>query len=176
MFSWRCLSKHPVLVPSNPQSRFKLIYVNPDDFLGNPRVFTLERNQEAWRSCKDLAETTLTETTDRYNYYVVCGIQGSGKTHWVNENRAVFLEPALVFDAALPRARDRAGAVAQGRRFSCRLICIWISCPLDMALARNRARPHDQVIEDEVVRFVFNNFEPPTLAEGFDEVVKIESL
>jgi hypothetical protein len=35
---------------------------------------------------------------------------------------------AIVFHAANARARDRAGAAAQARRFSCRLICIWISC------------------------------------------------
>src|SRR5215470_13724340 len=146
-----------------------MIYVNPDDFLGNPRFFTLERNREAWRACKDLVERTLTEARDRYNYYLVCGVQGSGKTHWVTENRSIFLEPAIVFDAALSRAHDRAGAVAQGHRFSCRLICIWISCPIDVVLARNRARPADQVVDDEVVRLVFNTFEPPTLDEGFDE-------
>jgi len=153
-----------------------MIYVNPDDFLGNPRVFTPERNREAWRACKDLVERTLTEARDRYNYYLVCGVQGSGKTRWVNENRTMFSEPAIVFDAAQSRARDRAGAVAQGRRFSCRLICIWIFCPLDVAIARNRARPSDQVIADEVVQLVFNTFEPPTLEEGFDEVSKIESV
>ena len=153
-----------------------MIYVNPDDFLGNPRVFTPERSREAWRACKDLVERTLTKARDRYNYYLVCGVQGSGKTRWVNENCTMFLEPAIVFDAAQSRARDRAGAVALGRRFSCRLICIWIFCPLDVAIARNRARPPDQVIADEVVQLVFNTFEPPTLEEGFDEVSKIESV
>jgi hypothetical protein len=86
-----------------------MIYVNPDDFLGNPRIFTEERNREAWRACKDLVERTLTEASERYNYYFICGVQGSGKTRWVKENRAWFVEPAIVFDAALSRARDRAG-------------------------------------------------------------------
>jgi AAA domain len=153
-----------------------MIYVSPDDFLGNPRVFTDERNREAWRSCKDLVERTLTEARERYNYYLVCGVQGSGKTRWVKENRARFVEPAIVFDAALSRACDRAGAVALARRFSCRLICIWICCPLDVALARNRARSPDHVVADEVVRLVFNTFEPPTLEEGFDEVSEIGSV
>ena len=153
-----------------------MIYVNPDDFLGEPRVFTDERNREAWRASKDVVERTLTGATDRYNYYLVCGVQGSGKTRWMRENHASFVEPAIVFDAALSRARDRAGSVAQARRFSCRLICIWISCSLDMALARNRARPPDQIVPDEVVRLVFNTFEPPTLDEGFDEISKIENV
>jgi tRNA uridine 5-carbamoylmethylation protein Kti12 len=94
----------------------------------------------------------------------------------VQSNHASFLEPAIVFDAAHPRVRDRAGVVAQARRFSCRLICIWISCPLDVALVRNRARPNDQVVPDEVVRLVFNDFEPPTEEEGFDEVFEIKNV
>jgi predicted kinase len=153
-----------------------VIYVNPDDFLGHPRIFTVERNKEAWRACKDLVERTLAGATERYNYYVVCGVQGAGKTRWVKENPARFVEPAIVFDAALARARDRAGGLEQARRFSCRLICIWISCPLDVALARNRARPPDQVVADDVIRLVFNTFEPPTLEEGLDEVSKVDNF
>jgi predicted kinase len=152
-----------------------MIYVNPDDFLGNPRVITVERNQEAWRSCKDLVEKTLTEAIETYTFYLVCGVQGSGKTRWVKHNPGRFVEPAIVFDAAFGRVRDRAGAVAHARRFACRLICIWISCPLEIALSQNRSRASDQVVPEEVVRLVFNTFEPPTLEEGFEEVFKVES-
>jgi predicted kinase len=152
-----------------------MIYVNPDDFLGSPRLFTDERNREAWRACKNLVETTLNEAAVPYNYYLVCGVQGAGKTHWVKNNTARFAEPAIVFDAAHARACDRAGAVAQARRFSCRMIAIWVSCPLDLALARNRTRPKDEVVPAEVVRLVFNTFEPPRLEEGFDEVIEVAS-
>ena len=144
-----------------------MICVNPDDFLGNPRVFTLERNREAWRACRDLTERTLTEAREPHNFYLVCGVQGAGKTRWVKENHASFVEPAIVLDAALPRARDRAAAVALARRFSCRVIGIRISCALDVAVARNRARPPDVVVADEVVRTVFNEFESLSLEEGF---------
>ena len=151
-----------------------MVYVNPDDFLGNPRVFTAERNREAWRACKDLVEGVLSEAREPYNFYVVCGVQGSGKTRWVKDNPSHFREPAIVFDAALSRVQDRAGAVAQGRRFACRMICVWISCPLDMALARNRSRVPDQIVPDDVVSLVFKTFEPPTVEEGFDEVFKVD--
>src|SRR5262245_5600268 len=153
-----------------------LIYVNPDDFIGNPRHFTAERHPRACRWSLYLVEPTLAEAKGPVNYYIVCGVQGSGKRHWVKNNPSRFVEPAIVFDAALARAQDRAGAVAQARRFSCRLVCIWIFCALDVALAQNRARPPDQVVREEVVRLVFNNFEPPTVEEGFDEVLKIEAV
>jgi predicted kinase len=152
-----------------------VIYVNPDNFLGSPRIFTAERNREAWRACKDLVERTLSEAREPYNFYIVCGVQGSGKTRWVKDNPTRFREPAIVFDAALSRTQDRASAVAQGRRFACRMIGIWISCPLDIALARNRSRPSDQVVADDVIRLVFDTFEPPTVEEGFDELFKVEN-
>ena len=84
-----------------------MIYVNPDDFLGSPRLFTDERNREAWRACKNLVETTLNEAARPYNYYLVCGVQGAGKTRWVKSNTARFAEPAIVFDAAHARACER---------------------------------------------------------------------
>jgi len=152
-----------------------MIYVNPDNFLGNPRIFTPERNREAWRACKDLVERTLSEATEPWTFYIVCGVQGSGKTQWVKDNPTRFREPAIVFDAALSRAQDRAGGVTQGRRFACRMICIWISCPLEIALARNRSRPQDQIVPDDVIRLVFNTFEPPTVDEGFDEVFRVDA-
>jgi predicted kinase len=152
-----------------------MVYLNPDDFLGNPRVFTPERNREAWRACRDLTEQTLTESKQRHNFYVVCGVQGAGKTRWVKENSSSFVEPAIVLDAALPRIRDRAGAVALARRFSCRLIGIRISCTLDEALQRNRARAPDEVVPDEVIRIVCKEFEPLSREEGFDEVFEVEN-
>jgi hypothetical protein len=156
------------------RSNHNLIYVNPDNFLGNPRVFTPERNREAWRLCKELVERTLTEAKELSNFYIVCGVQGSGKTRWVQNNLARFVEPAIVFDAALPRIQDRARVVEHARRFSCRFVSIWISCELDIALAQNSARPPDEIVPVEVVRLVFKDFEPPTLEEGFDEVFTVQ--
>ena len=134
-----------------PQGYTRMIYVNPDDFLGSPRIFTPERNRDAWQSCKDLVEKMLACAERPYNYYLVCGVQGAGKTRWIRDNPATFIEPALVFDAAHARARDRAPAIAHARRFSCHTTAIWISCPLELALTRNRERPHDQVVPDDVV-------------------------
>ncbi|HET9132122.1 MAG TPA: hypothetical protein VFO86_14295 [Terriglobia bacterium] len=55
-----------------------MIYVNPDNFLGCPRVFTDERNREAWRLCKEHVERTLAEARELTNFYIACGVQGSG--------------------------------------------------------------------------------------------------
>ena len=90
-----------------------MIYVNPDNFLGNPRIFTAERNLEAWRACKDLVERTLSEAREPYNYYIVCGVQGSGKTRWVKDNPTHFREPAIVFDA---RHHELRTDLAESRR------------------------------------------------------------
>ena len=143
-------------------------------FSRHPASLHGRAESRTWKACKEVVENALRKNQEgRYNFYLVCGVQGAGKTHWVTTNRTRFSEPAIVFDAAHARACDRAGAVAQARRFSCHLTCIWISCPPDVALARNHARPADQVVPDEVVRLVFNNFEPPNKEEGFDDVLEI---
>lgn len=90
-------------------------------------------------------------------------------------NHSSFVEPAIVLDAALRRMRDRSGAVALARRFSCRLVGIRISCTLDEALQRNRARVPDEVVPDEVIRIVLKDFESLSLEEGFDEVFEVEN-
>jgi predicted kinase len=153
-----------------------MLYVNPDDYLGDPRVFTPERNREAWRACRELIERTFAATSQPHNFYIVCGIPGAGKTRWVKENLARFEEPAIVLDAVLTNVRARENVVAHGKSFPCRLIGIWISCALDVALARNRARAPDQAVPDELIRTLFGDCERPNLNEGFDEVLEFEAV
>ena len=56
------------------------------------------------------------------NFYIVCGVQGSGKTEWVKNHLAGFGEPCIVFDAAFARSIDRAGAVTQGKGYALKAI------------------------------------------------------
>src|SRR5262249_43638908 len=67
-----------------------MIYINPDDFLGSPRIFTPERNRDAWSAVYDRIEKSLSEAKECGNFYLVCGVQGAGKTRWVKENRDLF--------------------------------------------------------------------------------------
>lgn len=58
--------------------------INPDDFLETDvgRVWTLQRNIEAWQSAFAALERILTETPGA-QAVVVCGLQGAGKSTWI---------------------------------------------------------------------------------------------
>jgi hypothetical protein len=63
------------------------------------------------------------------------------------------------------RPRDDARAQSVG---------VWFRTPLDVCLARNRARPADEVADEHGIRNVFAAIERPTIPEGFEQVVAVE--
>ncbi|MGU3779930.1 hypothetical protein [Burkholderia metallica] len=48
---------------------------------------------------------------------------------------------------------------------------VWPAVKLETALRRNRTRPIDEMVPDDAVESIFKIFEPPSLSEGFCEVV-----
>lgn len=90
-------------------------------------------------------------------------------------------------DLMLSRARvwhhdillDATNATVDRRRFYIRMaeqyglptVAVFVDCPLDVALARDRRRP-DSVGED-VVRRYHSQLQPPTPEEGFAEVIHV---
>lgn len=52
-----------------------------------------------------------------------------------------------------------------------RKIAVWFMIPMKDALTRNLKR-HGKMIPPEVIQRMYNEFEIPTLYEGFDEIVK----
>jgi tRNA uridine 5-carbamoylmethylation protein Kti12 len=51
-------------------------------------------------------------------------------------------------------------------------VAIFVRCPLEVALARNRRRRFP--VPDEVVRRFYDSLEAPTKEEGFAEVFVVE--
>ena len=116
---------------------------------------------------------------------LVCGLPNSGKTtystrydtalHYDDISRLSIKERddvyrasnAECFEGIFNTARSRRNILAQTKRE--RKVCIWINTPLEVCLAReNRGRP------PEVVLHHWQTFEPPTMDEGWDEVIVIE--
>lgn len=50
---------------------------------------------------------------------------------------------------------------------------MWVKVSLETALRRNRERLADEVVPDDAAENVFGIFEPPSLREGFQEVVVV---
>lgn len=131
---------------------------------------TPERNAEAWRRCYAALSEALASARPASALYVLVGAQGAGKSTWAR--RLVRQEPlAIVFDAILVKRAERVPILAQARPHGVPTIAVWFRTPLDECLARNAARPPDEVVDEQAIRNVFAAVEPPTAQEGFDEVI-----
>src|SRR5262249_33600093 len=146
---------------------------NPDDYLqtSDGRVFSEERNAVAWERIYADLQRILEASVEDICLYVVMGVQGSGKTTWIQKNREALGSKAVIVDAALPARRHRARVLAIARGCGRRTIGVWIQVPLNRALAQNAMRPADEVVPEPALRSVFNLLEPPSRDEGFDEVL-----
>jgi AAA domain len=151
--------------------------INPDDFLQTPegRVWTPERNRQAWHQAFEAVRTALTslQYAGRTSLlYVVCGIQGSGKSTWIREN-GERLVPCVFFDAALPGVRHRARLIAIARELGSTVRGVWINTPLALALQRNAMRNPDERVPEDAMVSVNGQLEAPQITEGFEEVTEI---
>lgn len=145
------------------------LYLNPDDHLGHPRVWSRERNESAWRQVYSDLETTLAAVKSKTDVYVVCGVPGSGKTHWIRNHPWVFRN-SIVVDASLPRARNRARLLALAKSYHAHVHAIHVQSPLDATLHQNSLRSVDQQVDESVLRMLFDEFEEPSQAEGFTSI------
>ena len=147
--------------------------IDPDAFLeiGTGRVWTPERNAEAWRLAFEALRRWL-EAEPVTRVVIVCGLQGAGKSSWIAGQ--VPTPGTVYFDAALPGARHRVPIIALARSHHVRVEAVWIRTPLPVALDRNRLRAEDRRVPETSIRSVDRLFEPPTPGEGFATVRIVE--
>jgi predicted kinase len=152
------------------------MHINPDHFLQTEsgRVATHDRNNEAWRLSFRALHQALAEAGSLTKVYVLVGAQGAGKSTWAKE--LARKEPqAIIFDAILVKHRERSPIVAAAEAKGVGAVAVWFRTPLAECLMRNAARAQDEVVPDQAVRNVFAAVEPPTLAEGFEQVIEVHA-
>jgi hypothetical protein len=149
----------------------RAVHINPDHFLDTPkgRVTTAERNGWAWQQCFAALPQALAGARGRGNLYVLVGAQGSGKSTWAAAQRLAEPE-CVIFDAILVKRSERAPILVEARSNRVPAIAVWFRTSLQSCIARNAARPADEVASEEGLRNVFAALEPPTEAEGFASV------
>lgn len=149
------------------------MHINPDHFLqtASGRVFTRERNREAWTESFAALDRTLAQATEQTRLYVMIGAQGSGKTTWarkqVEQDRH-----SIIFDALLVKRAERAILLTAAKQRNVQAFAVWLQTPLNLCLSRNANRPADEVVPEEAIRNVFSILEVPTQEEGFFQIIK----
>ena len=53
------------------------------------------------------------------------------------------------------------------------VIAVFFKTPLEVCLSRNADRPADEVVPERNVRNVYAAIEPPTIAEGFEQIIEV---
>jgi RimJ/RimL family protein N-acetyltransferase len=151
-------------------------HLNPDHFLETPagRDVTPERNAWAWQQCFAALEASLGAWPGSSpRLYLMVGAQAAGKSTWARDK--VLHEPdAIVFDAILVKQSERAPILAIAKRHQVPAVAVWCRATLEACLRRNRGRPADEVVDETGLRNVHAALEPPSVAEGFAQVLEVE--
>ncbi len=128
---------------------------------------------------------------------IFTGVQGSGKTTFYQQRlinthvrismdllktrhrERIFLNTCLstgqrfVVDNTNPRAADRAEYIVAARAAGFRVVSCYFETSLKAALARNARRTGKAVIPVPGVIGTYKRIEPPSVAEGFDELLVV---
>lgn len=150
-------------------------HINPDHFLATPqgRLTTPERNALAWQQCRAALYAALRNAAPGARLYLMIGAQGSGKS--VGARRLVAAErDAIVFDAILVQRCERAPLLAAAAHHGVPAVAVWCRTPLALCIARNAARPADEIADEQGLRNVFAALQPPSLDEGFERIVAVD--
>jgi hypothetical protein len=151
--------------------------IDPDHYLDLSRLepFSPEEGRAAWEQAYSALEEELSLRGTRAKLFVVLGLQAGGKSTWVEHQLLTAVDDWVFFSGPLPSAAHRLRALELGRRFGATAIGVWVKVPLELALARNAQRTGLARVPEGVIRHVHENLEPPSLTEGFHEVVVVEA-
>jgi predicted kinase len=150
------------------------VHINPDHFLQTEsgRVVTPERNRAAWERSYEALNEGLRNADRSTKVYVLVGSQGAGKSTWA-ESVAPTLRGSIVFDAILVKRAERRPILAAARSCSVGVVAVWFKTPLEVCISRNASRAVDEVVPVQAVRNVHSAIEPPSIAEGFSQVIEV---
>jgi predicted kinase len=150
------------------------VHINPDHFLetANGRIVTSERNCLAWVKCYAALERELIRQGAESKVVVLIGPQGAGKTTWAR-SYSDGNPKAIIFNAILVGRSGRQPIVEAVRARGGQVMAVWLQTPLAVCISRNESRPADEVVSEQAIRNVYAAIEPPSLDEGFCEIVVV---
>ena len=139
-------------------------------------------------------------TTMPYEVVVMVGMQASGKSTYArsqlaqhrlvskdllrnNSNRqrrqlqllerALQAGEAVVVDNTNPAVEDRQPLIEMARKWGAPVRAVFVDTPREICWERNAAREGDARVPEVGLKVVHSRLQPPTLEEGFDEVLRL---
>lgn len=79
----------------------------------------------------------------------------------------------VIYDATNVSTKSRKQIFKDHAEAADKMVAYFIDTPLEEAIRRNSTR--DRIVPNEVIERMYNNLNPPTLDEGFDEIVHIKT-
>jgi predicted kinase len=150
------------------------LILSPDHFMyesdGTYR-WTPERVVSAWAlTLKKVAENLPASR----ELVLLVGIPGAGKSTWLTRHK---VPGTLYVDATFFNKVSRAPFIAEARRLGRPVKAVWVNTSLEVCLARNDLRPEDRKVPAEKMHGYHAALEadPPSLDEGFEQVVTVAS-
>lgn len=155
-------------------ARNLIMHINPDHFLQTKsgRVITPARNAAAWAKCFDLLSEALQNASPSTKVYLLIGPQGCGKSTWARA-RNLSPENSIIFDAILVKRAERKPILAAVGAHSIQAVAVWFKTPIEVCISRNASRPSDEFVPEQAIRNVHRAIEPPSIAEGFVQVIEV---
>lgn len=77
----------------------------------------------------------------------------------------------IYVDSTFATVSRRSRVIEIAKTAGVRVSAVWVKVGLATALRRNKRRPADEIVSDDAIENVFRIFEPPSLDEGFHEVI-----
>lgn len=75
----------------------------------------------------------------------------------------------IIVDALYTKLKWRKAILEATEKFDCKRTLIYVTTPLDECIRRNAGRENS--LPDFVIEDIYNSIEPPTLDEGWDEIL-----
>ncbi len=150
-------------------------HISPDHFLDleNATSVSKEQGAAAWDRAYEQLATRLAGQGKNGTVYVVFGLQGGGKSSWIQTRAPFSPSDATFFEGPLPSRRHRQRAVGICKAAGCQVVGVWINTPFEVAMERNTSRRGLARIKEDTIAHVRDHLEAPTADEGFSQVLEV---
>ena len=172
--------QHKTIFKNNFASFSEAKVVSPDTHRnkgGKYSFHDINIGDAAWRTSRHEFEELLKRKLPT-RVYILVGAPCSGKTEWTKQSNYYSDLHPVVVDATNPTKSDRSSWFSLIYKYKnqvkIKVCAVFFDTPYVVLMERNNKRPPDKRLTDDVLQGKFNELEPVTVFEGFDEIMVVK--